>query len=149
VAINRFIAAVATAKSESVDNTGLTSGTHGLGMSDLCALRGVTMNIYVGNLALEVTEDELRQVFTPFGQVTSVSIMNDKYIGSGQTRGYGFVEMPSRFEGEAAIIALSGKTLAHMTINVVEALPLSDKKDKGSYIYKRCSWARSTVRQRR
>jgi RNA recognition motif-containing protein len=92
------------------------------------------MNIYVGNLALEVTEDELRQVFTPFGQVTSVSIMNDKYIGSGQTRGYGFVEMASKSEGEAAITALGGKTLEHMTINVIEALPLSDKKGSGSFI---------------
>jgi len=42
------------------------------------------MNIYVGNLPLDITEDELRQEFTPFGQVISVSVMNDKYIGSGE-----------------------------------------------------------------
>jgi RNA recognition motif-containing protein len=107
------------------------------------------MNIYVGNLSLDVTVEELRQVFTPFGQVTAISIMNDKYIGSCQSRGYAFVEMPSRFEGEAAITALSGKTLEHMTINVIEALPLSDKKGSGSFIYKRGSWPSSRVRQRR
>jgi RNA recognition motif-containing protein len=107
------------------------------------------MNIYVGNLALEVTEEELRQVFTPFGQVTSISIMNDKYIGSGQTRGYGFVEMPSRSEGKTAITALSGKTLEHMTMNVIEALPLSEKKGDGSCRYKNRSWPSSRVRQRR
>jgi RNA recognition motif-containing protein len=107
------------------------------------------MNIYVGNLALEVTEDELRQVFTPFGQVISISIMNDKYIGSGQTRGYGFVETALKSEGEAAITALGGKTLEHMTINVIEALPLSDKEGNVSCVYKRHSWSSSRVRQRR
>ena len=55
------------------------------------------MNIYVGNLSLEVTEEKLRQEFMAFREVLSVTIMNDKYIGSGQSRGYGFVEMPSRY----------------------------------------------------
>jgi RNA recognition motif-containing protein len=54
--------------------------------------------------------------------------MNDQYISSGQSRGYAFVEMLSQSEGKAAITALSGKTLEHMTIDVVEALPLSDKR---------------------
>jgi len=49
------------------------------------------MNIYVGNLPLEITENELRQEFMSFGEVISVTIMNDKYIGSGQLRGYGFL----------------------------------------------------------
>ena len=57
------------------------------------------MNIYVGNLSLETTEDELRKQFTEFGEVISVTIMDDKYIGSGQTRGYGYVEMASKSEG--------------------------------------------------
>ena len=107
------------------------------------------MNIYVGNLSLDVTEEELRQVFTPFGQVISIRIMNDKYISSGQSRGYAFVEMPSQSEGKAAITALSGKTLEHMTIDVIEALPLSDKKGNGPYIYKRGIWSSSRVRERR
>jgi len=111
--------------------------------------KGVNMNIYVGNLPLEVTEDELRQEFMAFGEVISINIMNDKYIGSGQKRGYGFVQMPSQSEGKAAIAALNDKTLRHMTISVVEALPLSDKKGNGSYIAKRGGWSSSRVRQRR
>jgi RNA recognition motif-containing protein len=112
-------------------------------------IKGGNMNIYVGNLPLEVTEDELRQEFTAFGEVLSTIIMNDKYIGSGQQRGYGFVQMPSQSEGKAAITALNDKTLGHMTINVVEALPLSDKKGNGSYIAKKRGWSSSRVRQRR
>ncbi len=107
------------------------------------------MNIYVGNLSLDITERELRREFIAFGEVISVTIMNDKYIGSGQPRGYAFVEMPSRSEGKAAIAALNDKTLRHMTINVIEALPLSGEKGNGSYIAKRGGWPTSRVRQRR
>jgi RNA recognition motif-containing protein len=107
------------------------------------------MNIYVGNLSLEVTEEELRREFVAFGEVLSVTVMNDKYIGSGQSRGYAFVEMSSQSEGKAAIAALNNKTLSRMTINLIEALPLSDKKGKGSYILKRGSRSSSKVRQRR
>ena len=85
------------------------------------------MNIYVGNLPLEMTEDELRKEFTEFGEVISVTIMNDKYIGSGQPRGYGYVEMASKSEGATAISNLEGKKLRDRVVNVVEALPLSDK----------------------
>ncbi len=91
------------------------------------------MNIYVGNLSLEVTEEEVRQEFMAFGEVISVTIMNDKYIGSGQSRGYGFVEMPSVSEGQAAITALNGKTLKDRTLNVNAARPRSDNRGGGSY----------------
>jgi RNA recognition motif-containing protein len=84
------------------------------------------MNIYVGDLSLEVTEDELRQVFVIFGEVTSVILMDDKYIGSGQPRGYGYVQMPSKSEGQSAVIGLQEKNLRGQLIKVVEALPLSD-----------------------
>ncbi len=57
------------------------------------------MNIYVGNLAFQVTEENLRQVFMAFGEVTSVIIMSDKDTGGRQLRRYGFVEMPSKSEG--------------------------------------------------
>jgi RNA recognition motif-containing protein len=107
------------------------------------------VNIYVGNLPLEVTEDELRRKFTVFGEVVSVAIMNDKYIGSGQPRGYAFVEMLSQSEGKAAIAALNDETLRDMTINVIEALPLSDKKGKGSFVAKKKGWSATRVRQRR
>ena len=58
--------------------------------------KGVNMNIYVGNLPLEVTEEELRREFVAFGEAISLITMSDKYIGSGQQRGYGFVEMLSQ-----------------------------------------------------
>jgi RNA recognition motif-containing protein len=89
--------------------------------------RLINMNIYVGNLSLDVTGEELQQEFRTFGTVTSVIIMNDKYIGSGQTKGYGFVEMESKSDGQTAITRLHGKTLKSRVIDVVEALPLSDK----------------------
>jgi RNA recognition motif-containing protein len=89
------------------------------------------MNIYVGNLSLEITEEELRQEFAVFGEVSLVTVMNDKYIGSGQSKGYAFVEMPSQPEGQAAITALNQKALRHMIVNVIEARPLSDHKGEG------------------
>ncbi|MFC1864367.1 RNA recognition motif domain-containing protein [Chloroflexota bacterium] len=107
------------------------------------------MNIYVGNLSLEVTEAELQREFTVFGEVISVTIMNDKYIGSGQSRGYGFVEMPSHSEAQAAITALDGITLRHRTINVIQALPLSDNGDNGLHSHKRVSRYNRNIRQRR
>ena len=85
------------------------------------------MNIYVGNLSLEMTVDELRKEFMAFGEVISVIIMNDKYIGSGQPRGYGYVEMASKSEGATAIANLEGKKLRNRVVNIVEALPLSNK----------------------
>ena len=85
------------------------------------------MNIYVGNLPLEITEDELRKEFTEFGEVISVTIMNDKYIGSGQPRGYGYVEMASKSEGATAIANIAGRILRNRVVSVVEALPLSNK----------------------
>ena len=83
---------------------------------------------YVGNLSY-VTEEELQQEFQAYGEVASVSILTDKF--SGRPKGYGFVEMTSKSEGEAAITSLKGKRLRDRLINVVEALPLSDNKDEG------------------
>jgi len=87
-------------------------------------LRG-DLNIYVGNLSLELTENELRHEFMHFGEVLSVTIMNDQYIGSGQGHGYGFVEMPIKSEAQAAISSLTGKAVKGRVITVIEALQLS------------------------
>jgi len=106
------------------------------------------MNIYVGNLSLEVTEEELRREFMAFGAVISVVIMNDKYIGSGQTRGYGFVQMASKSEGETAITSLKGKILKNQVIDIVEALPLSDKRGI-EWLHGRDNRFNRKVRQRR
>jgi RNA recognition motif-containing protein len=94
---------------------------------------GDEMNIYVGNLALEVTGAEMRREFLPFGVVVSVKMMNDKYIGSGQQRGYSFMEMPSEKEGEAAIAGLNGKVLKGRTISLVEAMSMSHSEHTGQY----------------
>jgi len=85
------------------------------------------MHIYVGNLSLETTEDELRKEFTELGKVLSVTSMNDRYIGSGQPRGYGYVEMASKSDGATGIAKLEGRKLTNRIVNVVEALCLSDK----------------------
>ena len=89
------------------------------------------MNIYVGNLSSEVTEDELRQEFTAFGQVTTVNIIKDKY--SGRSRGFAFVEMPTVSEGQAAVAGLKGKTLNDRTLDVSEARPRTDNRSSGFY----------------
>jgi len=87
------------------------------------------VKIYVGNLSSEVTEEELRQEFEAFGEVTSVDIITDKY--SGRPRGFGFVEMASVSEGQAAITGLNGKTLKERTLNVNVARPRSERRDSG------------------
>jgi cold-inducible RNA-binding protein len=87
------------------------------------------MKIYVGNLPFELTEEELRQEFAAFGEVESASIITDKY--SGRPRGFGFVEMPSVSEGQAAITGLNGKTLKERTLNVNTARPRSDDRGGG------------------
>ena len=108
-----------------------------------------TINIYVGNLSLEVTEEELRREFMGFGEVTFVTIMNNKYIGSGQSIGYGFVEMSSQSKGQAAITALNGKTLKNRTIDVIQALPLSNHGGNDPHSHKRGGRYNRNVRQRR
>ena len=79
------------------------------------------MNIYVGNLAGDVSEDELRGVFEAFGQVESVNILKDRF--SGEPRGFGFVEMPSKEEAETAIKDADGTDLKGNVIKVNEAKP--------------------------
>jgi len=79
------------------------------------------MNIYVGNLSHDVTESDLREFFEPFGQVESANIIKDKF--SGESRGFGFVEMPSQKEAVSAIAGLNGKDLKGETIKVNEARP--------------------------
>lgn len=87
------------------------------------------MSIYVGNLAREVTEDDLRQAFASFGQVTSARIITDKL--SGERRGFGFVEMSAKAEADAAIAGLNGKDLKGQTLTVNEARPRSESHRGG------------------
>ena len=82
------------------------------------------MNIYVGNLSFKTTEDELRQAFEALGEVSSVNLITDKY--SGESKGFGFVEMSNQEEAKAAIESMNGKELNGREINVNEARPRQD-----------------------
>ena len=81
----------------------------------------MSMNIYVGNLAYSVTEDELRTAFAQFGDVSRANVITDKY--SGQSKGFGFVEMSDKAAAEEAIAALNGTDLNGRSIKVNEAKP--------------------------
>jgi RNA recognition motif-containing protein len=83
------------------------------------------MNIYSGNLAYSVTEDDLRDSFSEFGQVESASIINDKF--SGRSKGFGFVDMPNDSEARQAIESLNDKDLNGRTIKVNEAKPREER----------------------
>jgi len=87
------------------------------------------MNIYVGNLSHDITEDELRQAFADHGEVGSANVISDKF--TGRSRGFGFVEMPKDDEARAAIEALNGTDLKGRTLNVNEAKPRNDKPRGG------------------
>ena len=89
------------------------------------------MNIYVGNLTTKSTEDDLKQAFEAFGQVSSVTIIKDKF--SQESRGFAFVEMPTKTEAESAVAGLNGTDLLGNTLNVNEARPRNDNRgNKGN-----------------
>ena len=87
------------------------------------------MNIYVGNLSRDVTEDDLRQAFEAFGQVQIANVIKDRF--SGESRGFGFVNMPSKDEAQSAIAAMNGKDLMGRAINVNEARPRTENRRGG------------------
>jgi RNA recognition motif-containing protein len=82
------------------------------------------VNIYVGNLSYEATQDDLRQAFEAHGEVSSASIIMDKM--TGRSRGFGFVEMPDNGAGQAAISALNLQEIRGRAITVNEARPKTD-----------------------
>ena len=87
--------------------------------------RGTLKNIFVGNLSFNTSEEELRQLFEPYGQVDRVSILTDRE--TGRSRGFGFVEMANSEEGEKAIAALNGSDFGGRAINVNEARPKAER----------------------
>jgi RNA recognition motif-containing protein len=86
------------------------------------------MNIYVGNLSYEITDDEVRDIFSPHGEISSVSIIKDKY--SGQSKGFGFVEMPNQAEAEEAIKTLNESDLKGRNIKVNQAKPKEERPQR-------------------
>jgi RNA recognition motif-containing protein len=87
------------------------------------------MNIYVGNLSPNVTDETIREAFESFGQVTSAKVIKDKY--TGQSRGFGFVEMVEQTQAQTAIKSLNGKELLGKEISVSEARPRRDEGRTG------------------
>lgn len=84
------------------------------------------MNIYAGNFSSDVTEEDLRQVFEAFGQVADVKLIKDKY--SGESRGFGFIEMPSKKEAEEAMNGI--REIKGRMVTVNEARPRSDNRNR-------------------
>lgn len=91
--------------------------------------RGRIMNIYVGNLPYSVTEDDLRAAFADFGEVSSANVIMDRM--SGQSKGFGFVEMPSDSEADEAINALNDSAFNGRNIKVNQARPRNDHSGGG------------------
>jgi RNA recognition motif-containing protein len=87
------------------------------------------MNIYVGNISRRATEQDLKDAFAAFGEVSSSSIIKDKF--SGESRGFGFVEMPNKEEADKAIAGLNGKDLKGRPLTVNEARPRTDRPRTG------------------
>ncbi|MHC4843186.1 MAG: RNA recognition motif domain-containing protein [Planctomycetota bacterium] len=83
------------------------------------------MNIYVGNLLFDVTEDELKEAFAPFGEITEVRLIMDKF--SGKSKGFGFIEMPSKEEAQKAIEEMNGKEMKGRAMTVNVAKPKVDR----------------------
>ncbi|MEI8033532.1 MAG: RNA-binding protein [Chlorobiaceae bacterium] len=83
------------------------------------------MNIYIGNLPYTVSEDDLREAFSQFGQVDTANIITDKF--SGRSKGFGFVDMPNDSEGREAIESMNDKDLKGRTIKVNEARPREER----------------------
>lgn len=86
------------------------------------------MQIYVGNLAYSVTEEDLRQAFAAFGEVAKADLIKDRF--SGQSKGFGFVEMPKNSEADAAIKALNGSVLKGRPIKVNQSEPRGERPQR-------------------
>jgi RNA recognition motif-containing protein len=86
------------------------------------------MNIYVGNLSHDATDADLQQAFEAFGQVSSATVIKDRF--SGESRGFGFVEMPNKDEAQAALSGLNGQDLKGRSLKISEARPKQDRGDR-------------------
>lgn len=87
------------------------------------------MNIYVGNLPYTVTTTDLKETFSAFGEVSSVNVITDKF--TGESKGFGFVEMSNNSQADAAIKALNGRDLKGRTLTVNQARPKTERPSGG------------------
>lgn len=91
--------------------------------------RQTNMNIYVGNLPYSVTDADLRETFSRFGEIAQVNLITDKF--TGESKGFGFVEMSNNSQADAAIKALNGSALKGRNITVNQAKPKSSRPSHG------------------
>ena len=96
------------------------------------------MNIFVGNLSRDVTEEDLRSAFGSYGTVARVTVLKDKFTGA--PRGFGFVEMEAKAEAQAAINGLNGKDLKGRALTVNEARPKAPRSGGGGNAGNRSGW---------
>ena len=89
------------------------------------------MKIYVGNLPFSATQDEIQELFSQYGQVSDVTLINDRE--TGRPRGFGFVEMPDSAEANKALEALNGQDFGGRSLNINEAKPRESRPSGGSY----------------
>lgn len=89
------------------------------------------MNIYVGNLSYGVTDDNLKEVFEAYGEISSAKVITDKY--SGRSKGFGFVEMDNDAEGNAAIEQLDGAEIDGRSVKVNEARPREERPKRDNF----------------
>ena len=89
------------------------------------------MNIYVGNLPWSISDDELRDLFTEFGEVSSANVIMDKF--SGRSKGFGFVEMSNESDAESALEALNEKEIDGRNLRVNQAKPREDRPRRPSH----------------
>jgi len=87
------------------------------------------MNIYIGNLPYSISEDELRELFAAHGEVSSANIIMDR--DSGRSKGFGFIEMPDKAQGEAAVNAINQTDVQGRSVRVNEARPRNDNRGGG------------------
>jgi len=93
-------------------------------------MEDIRMNIYVGNISYETTEENLKEAFEVYGEVNTVKIIKDNY--TGRSKGFGFVEMPAKAEAQSAIEGLNGNDLKGRSLNVSEARPRPERRRGGS-----------------
>ena len=89
------------------------------------------MKIYVGNLPFDATQSGVQELFSQFGQVTDVTLINDRE--TGRPRGFGFVEMPDSAEANKALTALNGQDFGGRSLNINEAKPRESRPSGGGY----------------
>jgi len=118
----------------------LVTGLQHNGSGDNLNVGGNIMNIFVGNLSFETTDDELRAEFAQYGELSSVNILRDRM--TNRSRGFAFVEMPNNEEAQNAITALNGKSINGRTINAAEAKPREERssRPKSNFTRNNRSW---------